>query len=146
MDTTVDNADELRQAYGRLIAAVAANDEDALAGVVGADVVDHAPVPGQPPGLAGIVFWMRGIHAGLSGLTGTVEDTVVEGDKVAGRVTWRGTHAGPFLGLPASGKPVTVAAIHILRFEDGRAVEWWGVPDLSGALAALGAHFEMPAG
>jgi predicted ester cyclase len=138
-------ADELRQAYRRLIAAVAANDADAVAGIVSPDIVDHGPVPGQPPGLAGIVFWMRGIHAGLSGLSGVVEDTVAEGNKVAGRVTWRGTHAGPFLGMPATGKPVTVAAMHILRFEEGLAVEWWGVPDVYGALTEMGAFFELPA-
>ena len=138
------SADELGLAYRRLIAAVVANDEEALAGVVSADIVDHSPVPGQPPGLAGIVFWMRGIHAGLSGLTGSVEDTVAEGDKVAGRVTWQGTHSGPFMGLAATGKPVMVAAIHILRFEDGLAVDWWGVPDLYGALTTMGARFDLP--
>ncbi|WP_426979513.1 ester cyclase [Pseudarthrobacter sp. O4] len=140
------NGDELRQAYGRLIAAVEANDPDALAGIVSPDIVDHGPVPGQPPGLEGIVFWMRGMHSGLSGLTGVVEDTVVEGDKVAGRVTWRGTHAGTFLGLPATGKPVTVTAMHLLRFENGLAAEWWGVPDVYGALTDLGARFELPKG
>jgi predicted ester cyclase len=140
------NADELRQAYGRLITAVAANDADALAGIVSPDIVDHGPVPGQPPGLAGIVFWMRGIHAGLSGLSGVVEDTVAEGNRVAGRVTWRGTHTGPFLGIPATGKAVTVAAMHILRFEEGLAVEWWGVPDVYGALTEMGAVFKLPAG
>lgn len=89
--------DEPRMAYGRLIAAVAANDEEALAQVVSADIVDHGSVPGQPPGLAGIVFWMRGMHAGLSGLTGRVEDTVVEDNKVAARMTWRvGPTPGPF--------------------------------------------------
>jgi predicted ester cyclase len=138
------SADELGLAYRRLIAAVVANDEDALARVVSADIVDHSPVPGQQPGLAGIVFWMQGIHAGLSGLTGSVEDTVAEGDKVAGRVTWQGTHSGPFMGLAATGKPVTVAAIHILRFEDGLAVDWWGVPDLYGALTKMGARFDVP--
>ncbi len=85
------------------------------------------------------------MHAGLSGLTGTIEDTVAEGDKVAGRMTWRGTHTGPFLGLAASNKPVTVASIHILRFEGGLAVEWWGVPDLYGALTAMGARVELHA-
>ena len=138
------SANDLGQAYRRLVAAVEANDEAALANVVGPDIVDHFAFPDQPPGLAGIVSWMRGIHAGLSGFTGSVEDILVEGDKVAARVTWRGTHTGPFLGLKPTGKPVTVAAIHILRFEDGLAVDWWGVPDLFGALTALGARFELP--
>ncbi|WP_426938438.1 ester cyclase [Pseudarthrobacter sp. S3] len=140
------NSDELRRAYRQLIGAVAANDEDALAGIVSSDIVDHGAGPGQPPGLAGIVFWMRGFHASLSAFTGSVEDTVVEGDKVAGRVTWRGTHTGPFLGLAATGKPVTVVSIHVLRFEDGLAVEWWGVPDLYGALIMLGARLELQSG
>ena len=138
--------DGLREAFGRLIAAVAANDEDALGRIVSADIVDHNPVPDQPPGLAGIVFWMRGLHAGLSELTGNVEDTVVEGNKVAARMTWRGVHTGPFLGLPATRKTLKVASIQILRFEDGRAVEWWGVPDLYGALTAMGARLELPSG
>jgi predicted ester cyclase len=140
----MSNADELRQAYGRLIAAVEANDADALAEIVRPDIVDYGAVPGQPPGLAGIAVWMRGIHASLSGLSGVVEDTVVEGDKVAGRITWRGTHAGSFLGLPATGKPVRFSSMHLLRFENGLATEWWGVPDLYGALTDLGAKFELP--
>lgn len=140
----MQNADELRRGYARLIAAVGANDPDALAEVVSPDIVDHDAIPGQGPGLAGIVFWMRGMHDSLSGLSGVVEDTVVEGDRVAGRITWRGTHAGAFLGLPATGKPVTFTAMHVLRFENGLAAEWWGVPDLYGALTELGATFELP--
>jgi len=138
--------DDLRHAYVRLIAAVEANDEEALAGIIGPDIVDHGSVPGHAAGLAGIVFWMQGLHAALSGLTGTVEDTVVEGNKVAARVTWRGTHSGPFLGLEATGKELEIVSIQILRFEDGLAVEWWGVPDLYGAVAQMGGRFEPGAG
>jgi predicted ester cyclase len=140
----VSNAAELRQAYGRLIAAVESNDPDALAGVVSADIVDHGALPGQPPGRAGIAQWMQGMHASLSGLSGQVEDTVVEGDKIASRITWRGTHTGTFLGLPATGKPVRLSSMHLLRFENGLATEWWGVPDLYGALTDLGATLHVP--
>ncbi|MET4639527.1 ester cyclase [Mycetocola sp. 2940] len=140
------DGDELRQAYGRLIAAVESNDRDALARVIDPDIVDHGAIPGQPPGLAGIEFWMRGMHTSFSGLSGLIEDTVVEGDKVASRITWRGTHVGPFLGVPATGNIVTIGAMHVLRFKNGLAVEWWGVPDLYGALKALGANVEPSTG
>ncbi|WP_427128927.1 ester cyclase [Pseudarthrobacter sp. S9] len=140
----MDNRDELRHAYGRLIEAAAANDADALAAIVDPDIVDHNPVPGQRPGLEGITFWMQGMHAALADLTGVVEDTVVEGDKVAGRVTWRGTHEGTLFGLPATGKQTVVSAMHIVRFSNGLAAEWWGVPDLYGALTSLGARLELP--
>ncbi|MDQ0664536.1 putative ester cyclase [Arthrobacter ulcerisalmonis] len=135
--------DELRKAYRRLIAAVVANDEKDLAGIVHKDITDHGAMPGQPPGLPGIVSWMHGMHASLSGLTGTVEDTIVEGDKVAGRMVWQGTHTGSFLGLQATNKPVKLASLHIIRFERGLAVEWWGVPDLYGALTEIGARLNF---
>ena len=141
----MDEAADLRQAYSRLIAAMEADDPDALAGCIGPSIHDHSAVPGQPPGAAGIVEWMHAMHASLSGLRCVVEDTVMEDDKVAGRVTWSGTHTGSFAGLPATGRPVTFAAMHIQRFEDGRAVEWWGVPDLYGALRGLGATLRPPA-
>ena len=41
---------------------------------------------------------------------------------------------GSLLGLPATGKPVKIGSMHLLRFENGLATEWWGVPDLYGAL------------
>ena len=138
------NSDELRQAYGHLIAAIEANDPDALARVVSPDVVDHNALPGQSPGIAGIALWMQGLHRSLSGLRGVVDDTVVEGDKIASRITWMGTHVDSFLGLPATGKPVRFGAMHLLRFENGLATDWWGVPDLYGVVTALGATLQPP--
>jgi hypothetical protein len=57
-------------------------------------------------------------------LTGVVQDAVVEGDRISGRITWRGTHVGPLLGLSATGKPVRFGAMHPLRFEDVLATAW----------------------
>ncbi|MEC5150553.1 hypothetical protein RCH22_002194 [Cryobacterium psychrotolerans] len=54
-------ADEMRQAYERLIAAVGANDPVALAEILSPGIVDHSALPGQPPGLAGITLLMRGM-------------------------------------------------------------------------------------
>ncbi|MGH1549664.1 ester cyclase [Leifsonia poae] len=141
----MDSAATLRQAYSRLITAIEADDPDALAACISPSIRDHGALPGQPPGAAGIIEWMHGMHSSLSGLTCVVENTVVEGDELAGRVTWSGTHTGSFAGLPATGRSVTFAAMHILRFENGLAVEWWGVPDLYGALVGLGATLQPPA-
>jgi predicted ester cyclase len=46
----------------------------------------------------------------------TVEDQVAEGDKVATRVTVRGTHRGELEGMPPSGKRIEISAITIDRF------------------------------
>ncbi|MEV8214069.1 ester cyclase [Leifsonia sp. NPDC077715] len=139
------NAADLRQSYVRLIAAIEADDTDALTASISPSIVDHSALPGQPPGAAGIVQWMHAMHESLSPLRCVVEDTVVEGDKIAGRVTWSGTHTGSFIGLRATGRTVTFEAMHVLRFDDGQAAEWWGVPDLYGALVGLGATLQPPA-
>jgi predicted ester cyclase len=68
-----------------------------------------------------------------------VEDLVAEGDKVAARVTVRGTHRGAFLGLAPTGKAVTQTGIDIVRVAGGKAVERWGSFDELGLLQQLGA-------
>ncbi len=59
----------------------------------------------------------------------TVEDMIAEGDKVAARVTMRGTHQGEFEGIAPTGKRVKVSTIDIFRFADGKIVEHWGQGD-----------------
>ena len=93
----------LRQSYHAIIRAVAAADEDALDRLIAEDMVDHNAVPGQAPGRVGIKYWMTMMHDVFADLTGVVEDTVVEGDKIAARVTWHGIHRGDFVGVPAPG-------------------------------------------
>ncbi|WP_049822564.1 ester cyclase [Arthrobacter sp. H41] len=136
-----DNPD-LRKVYQRIIDVVGANDAAVLEGLIAADLIDHMPVPGQPPGRMGFIFWMHGMHAASPDMTGLISDTVVEGDRVAGRVLWTGTHEGDFLGLPGTGRQIAITAMHLVRFEDGMAAEWWGAADLLGAAMNLNARLE----
>ena len=55
----------------------------------------------------------------------TLEDVLVDGDRVAVRGTDRGTHRGNFIGFPASGREVTTTWIEIFRMENGKAAEGW---------------------
>jgi predicted ester cyclase len=135
---------DLRAIYAAIIAAVGDGDDAALERLMAADLVDHNAIPGQPPGWAGFVFWAASARAAFSGLRGTIGDTVVEGDRLAARMTWHGTHAGPFLGMPATGRAVEFAAFHLVRFAGGRAAEWWGTADLYGALRRIGATVHAP--
>ena len=73
----------------------------------------------------------------------TVEDLIAEGDKVVCRYTWRATHQGEFMGVPATGKVVTWTGIVISRFAGGKCVEEWGGSDLLGVLQQLGAIPQM---
>jgi predicted ester cyclase len=68
----------------------------------------------------------------------TFDDSVVEGDKVAVRARWKGTHTGPAFGREATGKSVEFTGIVIWRFDaDGRIDRRWAQVDIGSALQQL---------
>ena len=69
----------------------------------------------------------------------TVEDAIAEGDRVASRYTFRGTHQGNLMGIAPTGKQVTVTGIIINRFAGGKSAEGWLNFDALGMLQQLGA-------
>lgn len=69
----------------------------------------------------------------------TVEDQLAQGDRVCSRWTWQGTHKGEFLGIPASGKTVSMTGTTIHRFTpDGKIAEGWWQYDRLGLMEQLG--------
>ena len=73
----------------------------------------------------------------------TVEDLIAEGDKVVARQTFRGTHQGEIMGVPATGKVVTYTGTYIARIAGGKYVEDSGIEDQLGLLQQLGAVPQM---
>jgi steroid delta-isomerase-like uncharacterized protein len=67
-----------------------------------------------------------------------IEDQVIAGDKVATRWTATGVHSGPFNGISATGRQVSMTGISIDRIADGKIVESWEVTDDAGLLRQLG--------
>jgi len=68
-----------------------------------------------------------------------IDDLIVEGDLVAIRNTWRGTHQADFYGVPASGKAVAVTSVGLDRVVDGKVTEGWGELDMVGMMQQMGA-------
>jgi steroid delta-isomerase-like uncharacterized protein len=69
----------------------------------------------------------------------TIHDQIAEGNTVVTRKTYQGTQLGAFMGLPPSGKRMSVEVIDILRIVDGKITEHWVVGDELGMLQQLGA-------
>lgn len=78
------------------------------------------------------------MHAGFPDLQFTVEDQIAEGDLVQHVLTARGTHQAEFMGIPPTGRSVTVTGMNINRIADGAIAESWGVIDVLGLLQQLG--------
>src|ERR1700693_3326190 len=68
----------------------------------------------------------------------TIDEVMVAGDKVWARQKGGGTNLGRFAGHPPTGKRAFIDVIDVCRFEDGKIVEHWGVPDQLGMMMALG--------
>ena len=143
---TPDSARAHEATYRRLMDAVGAGREDEVEAVLAAEFVDHNPIPGQASGPAGFRQWLRAVRGAFPDLTATVQDVVAESDRLAGRVRYRGTHRGSFVGLAPTGREVDFEAFHFVRFRDSTIVEWWGTADLLTVVGQVGGGVVGPDG
>jgi deazaflavin-dependent oxidoreductase (nitroreductase family) len=97
-------------------------------------------LPGSPPisGIEQAKQLMAAYTSAFPDLQLTTEDVVAEGDKVAIRNTWRGTHQGAFQGLLPTGKHVMFTGSDFFRFRGGKIAEQWADLDALGLLQQLG--------
>lgn len=98
----------------------------------------HGAPPGVAPEFEGMKRAHAMHHAGFPDMHFTIEDMIAEGDKIATRSTFRGTHKGEWAGIPPTGKQVTIAGIEITRLEGGKYAETWLNMDMLGAMQQLG--------
>jgi len=101
-------------------------------------VIAHG-LSNEPLDLNGLKKFYGGLWAAFPDLRITIDDMVEEGEKVAWRLTARGTHTSEFRGAPATGKQVTFGAQYIFEFRDGKIVKRWTTIDRLGLLVQLGA-------
>jgi predicted ester cyclase len=100
--------------------------------------VNHSAPPGIPADCDGIKMVTAMFRRAFPDSYFTVEDMMAEGDKVATRKTFHGTHEGEFMGIPPSGRSVSMGLMDIVRISEGRVVEHWSVGDSLGMMQQLG--------
>jgi len=98
----------------------------------------------QPIDRDGWTEWFQGFRSAFPDARFTVEDMIAENDRVAARLTMRGTHSGSLNGMPATGRSVVVSGMSIERISEGRIVEGWNENDALGMLTQLGALTPPP--
>ena len=77
-------------------------------------------------------------RAAFPDLRVTIEDVLIDGDRFASRTTVTGTNTGDLMGMPATGKQISVEAVDIGRVEGGQAQERWGGLNMYALLTQLG--------
>ena len=109
-------------------------DELIAPGYIGQAAAEPEPIRG-PQGLRTFIeTYLTGFPDGRI----IVDDQIAEGDIVASRWTARGTNTGELMGMPATGKEVTVSGIAYTRIVDGKVRESWNSWDTLSMLQQLG--------
>lgn len=111
--------------------------------LVAADYVGHDPAQPELHGPDGIREFVTTYLAGFPDGKITIDEQLAEGDLVATRWTGRGTQQGELMGIPPTGKQITVSGITISRVKNGKVVEEWTNWDTLGMLQQLGVVPEL---
>ena len=136
-------ADDLKALAQRAYAIMSGGDLDELDELMVPGFVDHNPEPDQAPGAEGVKEAFRRLRSGFPDMKLTPEAIYTDGDTVIARVRLTGTHNGEYFGIPPTGKSIDITGIDIVRLEEGKAVERWGVFDALNLMQQLG---QGPAG
>jgi predicted ester cyclase len=106
------------------------------------EFVDYSPppIPDFPTvGVESVLAAVAMFRGAFPDVHFTTDELIAEGDSVVQRYTMRGTSEGPLMGLPPTGKLVTMTGINILRFRDGKCIEHRNEVDGLGLMQQLGA-------
>ena len=103
-----------------------------------AEYLGHQAGPDVPRGPAGFKRFVGAVRATFPDLSVTIQDLITQGDRVALRVTRRGSQLGALGGIPPSGFAVEFAGFHVDRFDNGKVAEHRGLQDDLVLLLQLG--------
>lgn len=95
---------------------------------------------GSPPmGVEAVNEFTEAFFGGMPDLQHPLEELIAEGDKVALRCRYEGTHTGELMGVAPSGRAVSATGIGVIRVVDGKVAEFWISPDRMTIMQQIGA-------
>ena len=135
MSTTEENKARFRRVYEDLFNG---GNLDVAEELVASDFFNHEAPHGMARGPRGTRGLANMLRTAFPDLHFEIEELIAEGDTVAGRLSMSGTHEGPLMGVPPTGRSMRQDHMHFVRFRDGKAVEHWGVRDDLSMMQQLG--------
>lgn len=106
-------------------------DSEAVTRQLSPDFRDHEMPPDTPPGAEAVLRYRGMLYAAFPDLRVRIDDIVAEGDLVAVRATWTGTHRGPLpsMPLPVTNRSFKFPGMVFWRVRDGKILERWATID-----------------
>ncbi|MEW2134157.1 ester cyclase [Streptomyces sp. NPDC005435] len=103
------------------------------------DFVDHTPQPGTTPDKDGVRALYQALRHGFPDFRPEIRWQIADGPMVTTYKIYRGTHRGPVLGVAPTGRSVEFETVDVMKVENGRITDHWGVGNLLKMLIQLGA-------
>jgi len=104
------------------------------------DFIDHAAMQGDPPGLEGVQMRFSAWNAAFEQAEEENESMVTQGDLVAVMYTLHARHSGQFMGVEPSGREVAIPGMEIVRIQDNKIAEHWGIYDFLRTAEEIGCN------
>ena len=124
--------DEMKDVVERLHRVWNTDELSAIPEIHAPDFVGHFPKAspfGELKGHSGIRGAIETVRRAFPDWTETIEDIVIEGDKVVTRYKGTGVHKGAFFDLAPTGKSIRTEEISIFRVQNGLVTEQWCMID-----------------
>ena len=113
------------------------NNIEVLKELVADDFINHTATGNVPNNVNGLMQFVAMLHKGFSEIHIEIFEQAAENDLVATRKEIHARHTGEIMGRAATGKPVTLNVIDMIRLRDGKYIEHWGRNDIMQVIQSL---------
>jgi steroid delta-isomerase-like uncharacterized protein len=103
---------------------------DAFEELFADDFVDHTTQPGTSPDKAGVRKLYTYMRTAFPDFHAEIHWQLEDGDRVTTCKTYYGTHEGPFLGVAPTHRTVHFESVDVMRVQNGKITDHWGVGNL----------------
>lgn len=106
--------------------------------IIAPDFINQTAPPGVPKGPEGVMYFFNHfLRPAFPDMKVEIQRQVAENDLVTTHKVFHATHRGEFMGIPATGKQITMEVMDIIRLRDGRFIEHWNVLDWQQVMGQL---------
>jgi predicted ester cyclase len=136
METMIENNKAVVRRFNQEV--IEQGNVDCFNALMDGNFINRSAPAGMDTGPQGMIwFFNEVLRPAIPDIRVTIHDQVAEGDMVTTRKTISGKQTGQLLGVPATGRMISIEAIDIVRVKDGKYVEHWGTTTLPELLATL---------
>jgi steroid delta-isomerase-like uncharacterized protein len=108
------------------------------------DFVDHTTQPGTTPDKAGVRKLYTYLRQAFPDFHAEIHWQLADGDRVTTFKTYHGTHEGPYLGIAPSHRKIQFETVDVMRVENGKITDHWGVANLLSLMRQIGGWTTPP--